>query len=69
MRNIFKSEKNSQNLKGGKNNKIRIINLQINLKDLIPNKNKGGVPKKTYRFSRSSKKLNDIFLNILFINN
>ena len=59
MKNIIKKERRSQNLKDGKNDKIKIINLQIDLNDLISENNKKDIPKKTFRFSRSSKKLND----------
>ena len=59
MKKIFKSEKDLQTktkLGAEKNNKLKIINLQIDLNDLIgENKN---IPKKIFRFSRSTRKLN-----------
>ena len=46
------------NLKNSKLKKAKIVNLKIDLKDLI-NINKENTHKKTFRFSRSSKKIND----------
>ena len=46
------------NLNNSKIKKAKIVNLKIDLKDLI-NINKENTHKKTFRFSRSSKKLND----------
>ena len=43
----------------GKKSKIKIINLEINLNELMTDNNKKDVPKKTFRFSKSSKKLSD----------
>jgi len=61
MENIFKKERNSQNIKDGKKSKIKIINLEINLNELMSdnNNNEKNIPKKTFRFSKSSKKLCD----------
>ena len=59
MKDIFKKERNSQNMNDGKKSKIKIINLEINLNELMTDNNKKDVPKKTFRFSKSSKKLSD----------
>ena len=56
FKNLFKNEKNTINLKNGKS-KIKIINLQIDLSDLIGEEKNS--PKKKFRFSRSTKKLNE----------
>ena len=58
MKKIFKTEKiHKKKCDEEKNNKIKIINLPIDLNDLL-GKNKDA-PKKTFRFSRSTKRLND----------
>ena len=61
MENIFKKERNSQNIKDGKKSKIKIINLEMNLNELMSdnNNNEKNIPKKNFRFSKSSKKLSD----------
>ena len=59
IKDIFKKERNSQNINDGKKSKIKIINLEINLNELMTDNNKKDVPKKTFRFSKSSKKLSD----------
>ena len=58
MKKIFKTEKiHKKKCDEEKNNKIKIINLHIDLNDLL-GKNKDA-SKKTFRFSRSTKRLND----------
>ena len=58
MKKIFKTEKiHKKKCDEEKNNKIKIINLHIDLNDLL-GKNKDA-PKKIFRFSRSTKRLND----------
>ena len=48
----------NNNLNNIKQHKIKIVNLKIDLNDLI-NVNKDTSRKKTFRFSKSSKKIND----------
>lgn len=58
IKDIFKNKKNSINFKKDKRTKIKIINLEIDLNELISNENKN-ITKKKFRFSKSTKKLKD----------
>ena len=54
MKNTFKKQRYSLNLKEGKHNKIKIVNLEIDLSELMGAcKNN---PKKKFKFSKSTKK-------------
>ena len=56
MKNIF-TGRSSQNLNSANHHKIKIVNLQIDLNELI-NVNKDNT-KKSFKFSKSSKKINE----------
>jgi hypothetical protein len=58
MKNIF-TGRNSQNLNSTNNHKIKIVNLQIDLNELINVNKDNKRKKKTFKFSKSSKKITE----------